>query len=117
VGWTELVAGIIGSLVGAALRPYVERHVPAPGRMASVRRDVERAWTDHGTWLDREERAMHEELEKVDEDLVARGISNSGVRVAANAKVRRKYLDELEKNQRLTVRATEDAFARLGVVE
>jgi hypothetical protein len=67
-------------LVGAALRPYVERHKPAPGRVASVRRDVERAWTDHRVWVDRKGRAMQKELAKADENLVGRGMYESGVR-------------------------------------
>jgi hypothetical protein len=69
VGWSEVAAGVVGGLVGAALRPWAERVVPAPGRMKRARRRVDRAWTDHTRWVERRQREMQRELERAREDL------------------------------------------------
>jgi hypothetical protein len=47
IGCSEVVAGVIGGLTGAALRPHVERHIPSRGRLSAAQREVERAWIDH----------------------------------------------------------------------
>lgn len=82
-----------------------------------VRRAVERAWTDHESWLRTNDRARVAELHSVDERMNERNILGSGIHGTARQEVNDRFADSLTENQRETLRAIEDAFAELGPIE
>lgn len=117
MAWDELIAAVIGGVIGAALRPYVERLLPAPARIRSVQLRVERAWSDHRPWEERNEAAMGRDFQRVDAEFAGRNIYGSGPWMQAREEVRQRYLDALQDHQRQTFRESEDALLALGPLE
>lgn len=108
---------VAGGVVGAALRPYIDRVLPMPARTRRAELRVERALADHRIWLERNEKEMRRELESVREAHAGRGTFDSSIRLADEQRVRERYVNALRDHQRAMIRESEDALVELGPLE
>jgi hypothetical protein len=113
----ELAIALISLVVGATLRPLIDRMVVDPGRKKRVLRRVERAWVDHLVWVQRRERQMLEEKAAVDEDAAARGLVGGGIQTSGHREAERRCREEVRDDRIKSMRLVEDALGELGTIE
>lgn len=103
--------------IGGVLGPVVLRAIRLPKTVERARRYVDRRAKDHQTWVDRNYEDMLEEFGRVDGAMNERGILGSSIHLLERERVRRRYLRELEDEQRSFIRESEDAFDGFGPLE
>lgn len=100
--------------LGAITGPVIYRIAQMPRRCRLLLRHTARQWADHRVWFKRQDRKLARELAAVDEDMNARGLYNSGIRLQQRALVIERYLDSLEDQWRQMVRSIEDEGTFVG---
>jgi hypothetical protein len=115
--WTQFLGGLLLFVAGLMVRPLYDRLIGLPRRVRRAARDISRIWTDHTIWVDRHHQAFLTEAARADEKAAERGVYGSGAWLRAIESLRTKSLNELQDNQRATLRAMEDAAADFGPLE
>jgi hypothetical protein len=114
----DIVVGLVVALAsftaGVLLRPFLERALPLPGRMDRVKREIDRLEEDELDWRTRHKRAMARELDAVREEMIGRGIYDSGIRLAEEDRVHRDFGEQLADHEKEIRRRTEDLTHELN---
>lgn len=105
---TALVLGLLGWVAGVFKAGKNVRH---------LRTKIRRAYKDYELWAERQDRELADELATINEDYAARGLFDSGIRLAAQQKAR--DAATLDNKEALTqrTRAVDNAFDELRKVD
>lgn len=113
----DLALLLIGAFVGSFVAPFVTQLRTMPLRTKISYRESDRAWLDHKRWFERHDRALIRELNRIDEEMNARGLFESTIRLNKRAEVIQEFNDKLVDHWSDTIRRIEDVAGFPGRIE
>ena len=108
---------IIGALVGSFVAPLITTLRTMRFRTKTFYRETERAWLDHKRWFVRHDRALQRELARIDEEMSAKGLLDSGIRVVKRNEAIEEFSDRLIDHWSEMIRRIQDVGGFPGRVE
>lgn len=113
----QIVVGVVLFAATGVLGWAVRALLLAPRHVREWATELDRAKRDYTIWNERATRQLTERLSEIDEHHNARGMYDSGNRLAARARATEQSREEVEDRFRVMSRKIDDAFRRLGRVD